>query len=337
MKPKENYFITIDEKEKIKKDIIQNRSIMTVTPEIVDPDYTYLVSRLRVEYNPNITPFSSNELSTLIRSAVVDYRNTYLNSFEASFRNSMLERLVYNVDKSVISSANDPYFQKRVVLNTTNNITTNYSIDFKGPLKKSSSLYTFATIQTPDVTGVSRNVYFEETPQSYTGLDSITIVTQGDYYTSAPDIVITGDGVGATAIAKIVNGKLASIEVTNRGINYTSATINILGGGGAGAIGKAVLESRVGTLRTYYYADNGEKVIVNADAGTINYDTGKITLKNLIVTGVTENNQYDENILTINIQPLYDSIKPPKNNIFDIDFNDPGAIILDIITTDESV
>jgi hypothetical protein len=42
IKTKGNYALTNFEKEQIKNDLIKKRNVLTVTPEIVDPDYTHI-------------------------------------------------------------------------------------------------------------------------------------------------------------------------------------------------------------------------------------------------------------------------------------------------------
>jgi hypothetical protein len=67
------------------------------------------------------------------------------------------------------------------------------------------------------------------------GLQSITVTAPGGAYLFPPEVVITGDGTGATARAVIVANAVTSIVITNPGRNYTFANISIVGGGGAGA------------------------------------------------------------------------------------------------------
>ena len=58
LKPKLNYFITEIEKERIKDQIIRKRAVLTVTPEIVNTDYVYLLVNAKVNYNPNLSTLS---------------------------------------------------------------------------------------------------------------------------------------------------------------------------------------------------------------------------------------------------------------------------------------
>ncbi|MGV3530778.1 MAG: beta strand repeat-containing protein, partial [Chthoniobacteraceae bacterium] len=66
------------------------------------------------------------------------------------------------------------------------------------------------------------------------GIASIP-VTGGTGYLGAPNVEITGDGSGATAIANIdATGNLTGFTITNPGVGYTEANVFISGGGGFG-------------------------------------------------------------------------------------------------------
>ncbi len=64
------------------------------------------------------------------------------------------------------------------------------------------------------------------------GVTSITGGTGADYF-APPLVVISGDGVGATAVAQInSSGNVTNVLVTNPGVNYSSASVDFIGGGG---------------------------------------------------------------------------------------------------------
>lgn len=77
-------------------------------------------------------------------------------------------------------------------------------------------------------------------------IDIIKVVDGGTNYSNASTITVTiaGDGVGATARAKINSSSntVSSITMINRGLNYTYATISITDSGtGSGATANAVI------------------------------------------------------------------------------------------------
>ena len=180
------------------------------------------------------------------------------------------------------------------------------------------------------MTGVVRNVFIEEVPESFTGVESISIDNPGVNYKTAPTVTIRGDGIGATATAQIVNGRVTTITMTNRGTNYTRAIVSIDGGGGSEATATAVLEAKTGILRTYYYKTNGEKVVINETAGTIDYETGEIFLENFEPVSLSPNDYYPADTLTFNVPSESQLIYPLRNRILSIDEGDSYAIQLSV-------
>jgi len=136
-------------------------------------------------------------------------------------------------------------------------------------------------------------------------------------------VTITGDGTGATATATIVNGSIQSIEVSNRGIDYSRAIITITGGGGYGATAIAVIDARTGVLRTIYYDTNAERQIVDSKAGTIDYDTGVITINDINIRSIDT----DDELIRLSIESEKGIIQSVRNTILTIDEDDPTSIV----------
>lgn len=331
LKPKGNFVFTALEKENIKAEL-QKRNIFTITPEIVDPNFSYLTLSGKVYYDSTKTTRTANEIAQLVKAAIADYTEQDLNTFDSVFRKSKLQYFMENADQSITGSDLDVYMQKRLELET--NVTKNYTLLFNTPLRKGDyeeKISSFPQISVRDAEGVARNVFFEEVPQAFTGVDSISIINPGRDYASAPTVTITGDGIGATAEAFIVNGKIDRIIITNKGSNYTRATVSLTGGGGSEAVALAILETNNGELRSYYFRSNGEKVIVNQRAGTIDYVNGRIDLLNLLPLSVVENDFYDDNVFTMSA-PINDQIiYPLRNRILTIDETDASSIQIEVI------
>jgi hypothetical protein len=168
----------------------------------------------------------------------------------------------------------------------------------------------------------------EETPSSTTIVESISILNPGFGYTSTPIVTILGDGTGATATATVVNGQVNSITVTNSGVNYTQAIVQItsVDGNGSLASGVAVLGGNKGTLRTYYF-ENNVKNILNANAGTVDYEKGIVTLVDFNPSEI--NNSLG--ILSIQAVPTTTIISSARDKIIALDNTDPNAINVNIV------
>lgn len=337
LKTKGYYTLTELEKEMIKNELIGNRNVMTIIPEIIDPNYCFIQIRGKVTYNPSLTTKTANELKQIVKQAILDYNAAELNTFKSTFKKSRLQYYIDICDNSITGSDLQIFLQQRVPIEF--NKVRKYTIDFGAPIRKGSlvdKLFSFPEMIVADIDQTLRAVYLEEIPSSFTGIDAVDIVDPGFGYDYVPEIIISGDGTDATAEAVVVNGRVVSINITNPGVNYTRATVSIIGGGGQGAgkgvaKGTAVIAARHGTLRAYYYRTNGEKVVVLDKIGTVDYDTGRVVLNNITPLNNVENPFYDREILTISIPPESEIIPPLRNRILTIDALNAQSILIDMV------
>lgn len=333
LKPKNNFGISLNEKQRIIDELIKTRSVMTVTPEIVDPDYTYITTINTVYYNPRLTTYPEETLKEFVKAAILDYNDTDLNRFDSALRISKLEKLVDASEKSILSSDVRVFLQKR--LQPEFGVERNYTIKFNVPLKKGTIIkdkaFSYPAVNLYDSSNVLRECFFEEVVDSFTGVDEIVIVNQGQNYQYPPQVVITGDGSGATATARIVNGRVTRINIENKGSNYTRAIVTLVGGGGSGATAAAKLQSRNGTLRTIYFKPTGEKVVVNSFAGSIDYETGIIRINDFIPQSLVSNPYYASDVLTFNAEPEQATLFSQRNLILTIDEDDASSVTTKMI------
>lgn len=333
LKTKGNYALTNFEKEQIKEELIQKRNVLTVTPEIVDPDYIYIIVKGKIFYDSKLTSLKDDQLMPLVKAAISDYVDDELNNFSSIFRKNKLITYIENCEKSITGCDIDIFVQKRFEVDT--NRARRYTVSFNLPLEPSildNRLISYPEIQIRDSANVERNAYIEEKPVSKTGIKEISILNSGFNYISPPTINISGDGSGASATAELLGGRISKIKITNPGENYTYAIISIEGGEGSGASAKAILEKDISELRTFYYKTDGTKVIINdTNVGTIDYNNGIIDINSLRVFSVTENNFYDENYLTFISKLKSSVIYPLRNRIITIDENDPRSMQLQMV------
>ena len=330
VKTKGFYTLTNLEKENIKNTLIKSRNVVTVTPVIVDPNYIFITVTGKVYYNPSLTTKTANEILDNVKQAVYMYADDELNTYRSTFKKAKLQTYIQDSDPSITATDITVFLQSRQKLDTTQS--KKYYYYFNTSIEKgtfTNKLFSYPQITVVDSSLTSRNVFYEEVPDSFTGVDSIEVTNSGRNYTSA-NVVITGDGTGATASPTIVNGKIISIEVTNKGINYSRAIVTI-NGVGVEAAATAFLQARNGTLRTYYYDDLGNKIIVNPEAGTIDYDTGEIVLNAVKPSAVVSNDYYDTDVLTINAVPGGEVIQPLRNRILTVDDNNIQSVQIEMI------
>ena len=328
LKPKENYFITETEKQRIIDEIIKPKSIVAVSTEIVDSELLFILVENYVQYDKTKTTSTIVAIKDAIKNSIINYRDTFLNKFGSTFVLSKMQDNIDSVDlNTIIGSETTLKLQKR--FEPSLNSASTYQIKFNAPLKRGTTTNKMvsSSFDVYDDTGTLRNVIIEEIPESQTGISDILVINAGSGYTTAPTVTITGDGIGATASAVIVNGRIQSITITNRGINYSRAIITISGGNGSEGVATAVLDGRFGTLRIVYFDDNAERQVVNSNAGSINYDTGLITLTNLDIISLAT----FDNLVRLTIESEKGIVKSFRNTIITLDDTDPTSITTELV------
>jgi hypothetical protein len=338
-KPKLGFEVSNTEKDYFINEVVKPISVLTVSPEFVDVDYNYIKILSTVYYDPTKTDLNLSTLQSKVTNAINSFSDLNLNKFNSIFSSSKLRTNIDNSDNSIESNELEMFLSKRFrpVLSQTNN----YTLDFGVELSRGTTLdnfYSSPTFTTLDENLIERTCFLEEIPSSFTGVESITVLTPGNGYTSTPTIEIVGDGRGAKATAVIVNGKLNSVIVTNPGIGYTTAIVRISGGGGSSASADAVLENRYGKIRIAYFkpdevTSRSTKVILNYDkdegnTGVIDYVLGRVTINNFSPLSV--DNDFGE--LSINVRPKSTVLQSNKNKMLAFDPQDPTSVVVELKT-----
>jgi hypothetical protein len=281
-----------------------------------------------VTYNSKKSIITQEALKTLIKNTITNYFNLNVSKFNSTFALSKLQEEIDNLNDSIVGIESTIRLEKKFKPLLSTNAT--YTLNFNTELYRGSVINRLFSTEFDvfDNTGTRRNAIIEETPEAFTGISDIIVTNPGSGYSSTPTVTITGDGIGATAEAKIVNGKIESLTITNRGINYSRAVLRVEGGGGFGATATIILNARFGVLRTVYFDTNAERQIINNNAGTINYDTGEILLNNLQVLSTNSS----DGLISINVESEKNIIQSIKNTLIVLDPNDATAIVTNLIS-----
>ena len=327
LKPKENYYISELEKQRIIDEIIKPKSIIAIQTEIRDPEYLYLLVNNFVKYDKRKTTDTEQQIKNKIRNAILNYRELNLNRFGGRFVLSKLQDVVDSTNtNAIIGSETIVRVQKR--FEPEIGVLRNYKLNFNVPLHRGTltNRLTSTEFDVFDSQGVLRTVTYEESAETYTGVEDIQVVNPGINYTSPPTVTITGDGTGATATATIVNQRVEKITITNSGFGYTRAVVTLSGGGGSSATAVAIVTARTGFLRTVYYDADAQKQIVSGSAGRINYETGEIILSDVEIQTVYSSDSF----MRVTIESDKGIIETNRNTILEIDVNDSSSITVDL-------
>ena len=132
IKPLIGNALTTSEKEEIKS-ILRSKNTVSITPEIIDPEFTNIELDVIFKYNPSLTSRTQQALESLVTDTILDYNFNQLNKFDGVFRHSELLNLVDNSDPAITSSTIRPFMFKNIIagaIKTDNTFTLNYAGPF---------------------------------------------------------------------------------------------------------------------------------------------------------------------------------------------------------------
>lgn len=150
IKPKSGSALTQDEKTTLTRTLKANRSIVTVTPEIVDPDYIDLIVESVVTYNPTLTSLGSGTIKALVVAYAFTYSATTLEKFGRGFYLSKFTQGMNNLNSSILSNQTKVLMRKSISVSKLG-ASKGFSVDFKNPISNCSA----GTVQTTTFTHVN--------------------------------------------------------------------------------------------------------------------------------------------------------------------------------------
>jgi hypothetical protein len=334
LKPTGGYSLTALQKQRIINEIVKPVSVVTVSPQIIDPDYVYINIMADVYYDAYKTNMTSSQIKSGVKTSISTFAKNTLNSFNSSFSSYDLLSAIQNYNTSIISSDFSIKLQKKFYPNLSGKNT--YKLYFNTQLEKgilNSGVTSFPGMSFRDpknLDNIITGVYIEESPSLTNGIETITVLNPGYGYQETPTIEIIGDGTGATAHAIVSAGSIRSVVIDNPGTGYTAALAIVTPKAndttGQSAALVVSLQGRYGTLRTYYNNTKNVKQILNSSAGTIDYSTGIVTLVDF--SPYLIDNEFGQ--LAISAKPATNIISSSYNRIITVDDFDSNAITVNV-------
>jgi hypothetical protein len=137
LNPYAGYNITDGVKNDIKNTILQNKQVLSIMPEFVDPDYFYINLSVNVKYQAAKTSSTSNDIQNLIINQINNYFVTDLQKFDKDFIFSKLSRNIDDINDYIVGNLMTVKLQRRIepILNSALNVyLTGNTIKFKNGL-----------------------------------------------------------------------------------------------------------------------------------------------------------------------------------------------------------
>ena len=140
IKPVIGSVLTATEKFNLINSIISPKKILTVSTEIVDPEYIYIILNATVKYDSDSTSLSENDIKTIVTTTIKNYNTNDINQFSKYFRYSKLSRLIDTSERSILSNITTMSIRKE--LDVQLGIGTRYEINFSNELDNTTELRT---------------------------------------------------------------------------------------------------------------------------------------------------------------------------------------------------
>lgn len=111
----DNLYLTSAQEEQI-LNFLEPKRVLSITPVLVRPDYTFLYFNIFFKYNPAITTLSQQGLQSQVNDAIRAYETDNLLAFDGIFRHSKFLSKIDNSNISILNSTARVYAYKRIDL-----------------------------------------------------------------------------------------------------------------------------------------------------------------------------------------------------------------------------
>lgn len=164
LKPTNALKFTQSEKSAIARNIIKSRNLISITPEIVDPEYIYLIINCTVSYDQSKTSLTPKAMQQLVSTYIATYGDLYLDKFDRNFRYSNFLSYIDDINPSILSSDTDINLMRTIDprFNISSNYTINYNNELYHPIDGYTSIVTSNGFGYIDGDGDDVDCYLED-------------------------------------------------------------------------------------------------------------------------------------------------------------------------------
>ena len=257
IKPTGAATLTQAEKDNIITNVLKGKNVVSITPTIVDPAYTYVSLEVFFKYNPNLTDRTRAALEALVRSTISTYNDDNLEKFDGVFRYSQLLREIDLCDPAILNSYARVYMYKDITPSAT--ATNLFELEYSAPIY----------VTTSDESVLSSTSFLINGIAHYFGDDPIANSTDRQVYIYR---LVNNVKVRVVADAGIIDTTAGVVTLRNfRPDNTASIRIEVI----PNSNDLAPKRNQLISLDMAETSVSGEidTIAVAGSAGTINYST----------------------------------------------------------------
>ena len=164
IKPKTTTALTAGQKELIVTEILKNKNVVSITPEIVDPEYIDIEVTSTVYYNPRLTTRALSDIKDLVIDTIQTYNEDHLESFVGVYKHSNLSALIDNTEDSIVSNITTVKLHREV--SVAYNLNTTYEINLGNPIYYSAVPEQSVSSHGFFIPGYTQTMYLEDSPST---------------------------------------------------------------------------------------------------------------------------------------------------------------------------
>ena len=123
----------LNNEEKISlRNLIKDQNVVSIIPDVVDPNYLYINITTKVFYDSDKTKKSAKDIAALVQNQILIYDITNLEKFSRNFRHSKFVKSIDDTDESILGNQTSITIEKRITPTTGEK--KSYTIKFENPL-----------------------------------------------------------------------------------------------------------------------------------------------------------------------------------------------------------
>ena len=210
IKPTDADTLTAVQKNNVETQVLKPKNVVSVIPELVDPEFINVEVSTAAYYNPRLTSRTANDLKTLVTSTIETYNTTDLEKFDSIFRISKLSRLIDATEAGIVSNITTVVLNK--VLSPTFNVASQYTFNLGNPIYSEGVAEDSVLSTAFFIAGDATNEYYIDDD----GVGNLRLF----YFTSAGVRTYTNNSVGTVNYTTGVV-TVPSLNITALGTNET--------------------------------------------------------------------------------------------------------------------
>jgi hypothetical protein len=232
----------LSQEEKLSlQNLLKTQNIVSIVPEVVDPNYIYLKIKTDVSYNPDETTKTLKDIGILVNSQIMAYSVVELEKFDRNFRHSKFVKNLDDSDTSVLGNDTSIIMQKRI--EPVVGEARTYTIKFE------NSLY-----------------HPHDGHMSIINTSAFSYIKSDGTFTTA---LIDDDGYGTLRIYEVINGVKNIINSNTGNVDYTKGILSLKDFMPSGVQGTILKIDAVPTNKDILSERNGILQIDSSDSESV--------------------------------------------------------------------